>query len=412
MLKQILNRHHFPLLQNHSVSLRQLIGLRFSLIILLCALLIILQLKHTPFLWPAWAAIGGYILLLITTLLISPASARKTIGLQLLLETQLLAVYLFVTGGASNPIISYYLLLIVFAAYHSEQKIVWLIALLSSVNYALLTQYNLPLPMSEHGSHQMDFFNLHITGMWLIFLLSAAALAALLPPLVKEKIEKQQEVSRLREQQLKNEQLIGLATLAAGTAHEMGTPLMTMELLLADNPQALDAEDIALLHQQVNVCRDSLKKLAQAGRQSQEHNKTVNNNDWLNTLLQRWHLSQPDAQWVIGQQAESCQLNASPLLDQALLNLLENAAQAGRETIQISSKIVGVFCHIEIRQPDPKAFQALDNYQLLDSEKQHGLGLGLYLSNASVEQFSGQILLSGSPQEGSLCMLKLPIINC
>jgi len=398
----------------NSLSLRQLTGLRLILISLLAALLVFLHLNHTQFLWPAWGAIGGYALLLITTLIIPEITARKTIGLQLLLETQLLAVYLFVTGGASNPIISYYLVLIVFAAYHSEQKIVWLIALLSTINYAVLTRYNLPLNFHHHDMSlsSNDFFNLHIAGMWLIFLLSAGALAALLPPLVREKIQQQRELALLREQQLKNEQLIGLATLAAGTAHEMGTPLMTMELILNDAEElGLDKEDIKLLTQQVEICRTSLRKLAEAGRASQQSSHSIDSKEWLSLLLDRWTLSHPKARWHCDLETlDNAIITASPLLDQALLNLLDNAAQAGKQEVVISTEVDHKNWKIIIHQPDPNAYQALQDYKLLASQKDEGLGLGLYLSNASVEQFGGQIHLTATPENGSISILQLPLL--
>jgi two-component system sensor histidine kinase RegB len=130
----------------------------------------------------------------------------------------------------------------------------------------------------------------HLAGMWLTFVISTIALSLIIPALVEASIKKRLQLTELREKQLKNGQLIGIATLAAGTAHDMGTPLMTMEILLNDSLEHqldLKQEDRELLHLQVMICRQALQRLSLAGRNI--HNKTqyINAYQWLTSLLQR-----------------------------------------------------------------------------------------------------------------------------
>ena len=75
----------------------------------------------------------------------------------------------------------------------------------------------------------------------------------------------------------------------------MGTPLMTMSMILDDaDQQPLLAEDLEILHEQVATCRQSLQKLANAGRSVHETGDQEAH-AWLSNLLHRWRLSHPNA---------------------------------------------------------------------------------------------------------------------
>lgn len=346
--------------------------------------------------------------------------------LHLAFETQLLTGLLFFTGGATNPFISYFLVLLVFAAYSLSTSMALWIALLCIADYSALTQWYQPL-MAEGHNHALgghSLFDWHLAGMWLTFVISAVIVITFIPMLLKARQQQQKEIQQLREQQLKNEQLIGIATLAAGTAHEMGTPLMTMNMLLEDlalqPDQPLAADDLSLLQEQVNQCRQSLQQLTQAGRQANHSNSEASFGQheatrWVTSLLHRWRLSHPNARWVDKGLDVPATLAASPLLDQALLNLLDNAAEAGQQPIELCASRQEQFWVLDILQPDPQAASQLsqtplNSHTLFNSNKEHGMGIGLYLSNASVEQFGGRVLLTALDNGASLCQIQLPLM--
>ncbi|UTW48719.1 ATP-binding protein [Bacterioplanoides sp. SCSIO 12839] len=336
--------------------------------------------------------------------------------LHLAFETQLLAGLLFFTGGATNPFISYFLVLLVFAAYSLNTGMALWVALLCIIDYSALTQWYQPLMAANHnhalGGHSL--FDWHLAGMWLTFVISALIVITFIPMLLKARQKQQKEIQQLREQQLKNEQLIGIATLAAGTAHEMGTPLMTMHMILDDiamqPDHLLTKQDLHLLREQVASCRQSLQHLANAGRHA-HHIGQQTSYHWLCTLLHRWRLSHPNALWVDNGIDAEATVTASPLLDQALLNLLDNAAEAGNQPIELKVTLEKHLWTLDIVQPDPEAASHINKQALFSSNKEHGMGIGLYLSNASVEQFGGQVLLKALDNGGSLCQIQLPRVK-
>lgn len=408
-----------PALSNLNFVLSRLILLRCVIATLLLSFVAYLELKNTAPAIQTWFILAGYIPLLVIGFIQGRHElSSNALAFHLLFETQLITLFLYFTGGAGNPLISYFLVLVVIAAYNLKKIWVWFIATTCIIDYTILTQYYIPLEpvMPSHhltGNNDTQGYLIywHLAGMWLTFVISTIALSLIIPALVEASIKKRLQLAELREKQLKNEQLIGIATLAAGTAHEMGTPLMTMEMLLNDSLAHqfdLKQKDRELLHQQVMICRDALQRLSIAGRDI--HNKTqyVNANQWLTSLLHRWCLSQPNAVWSNGGFEHQVDIRKSPLLDQALLNLLDNAAQAGSESIELSSEAIDKHWLLTIHQPDTRAAQHLQQHRLFSSNKQHGVGLGLYLSNASIEQFNGQVHLAANRDGSTTCFIRLP----
>lgn len=402
----------------------------------------------SPSVSAAWVCLLGYLPLGLITGFLIRRSRPGPFQLFLLLatESQLITLLLYFTGGATNPLIFSYLILLMMAALGLPSTMVTGLSLMAIVDYSLLNLWYHPLlvPSDALLSHHTAF-DWHLTGMWMTFVVSVILLAAVVPNLVQSRQRQAAEVQRLREQQLKHEQLIGIGTLAANTAHEMGTPLMTMKLLLDELDTPLKAapieeastnpdkdrmpdefhQDISLLQQQVDLCQSALARLSEQGKLAQTNQNTHASKQeshlWLNQQLARWRLGHPKAvwEWPHSTGAECVWIPASPLLDQALINLLDNAAEAGEHAIQLTVHIISdkqsqadsdsVIWQLDILQPDSRASATLaDDYQLMDSQKPFGMGMGFYLSNASIEQFGGTIELLPTANGGSLCRLRLP----
>ena len=410
---------------NLTFIISRLTALRVLVFALLFSFISYLELNNFTPPIEVWLILAAYLpLILMGIYHVKRGLRANTFAAHLMIEIQIITAFLYFTGGAGNPFISYFLVLIVIAAYNLNRLWVWAIAISCIINYTVLTQFFQPLSLSNiaavsvhdqhmgmHDTHQGSLISWHLAGMWLTFVISAIALSLFIPSLMEATIQKRQELADLREKQLKNEQLIGIATLAAGTAHEMGTPLMTMEMLLNDcleHKIELSTQDSELLHQQVMICRQALQRLALAGRNIHNQNEFVNANQWLTGLLHRWRLSQPNALWKNQGIEHDVSIRKSPLLDQAMLNLLDNAAQAGHNTIELSTEVVDHQWLFTIHQPDQLASKQLQQHRLFASEKEHGIGLGLYLSNASIEQFNGQVHLSANKDGSTTCIISLP----
>lgn len=257
----------------HQHALQRLTLLRVASIGTWLAFVLYLKYLHLTELFLTGLMLIPYLLLLLTSAWQAwrtQVSSRHLL-LQLALECQLLTVMLFFSGGAANPLISYFLVLLLLAAYSLSFKYTVALTTLCIIDYSMLMLWHQPLESSALNSSK-NLFDLHLVGMWLNFVVSAVIFAALIPLMVQSGLRQRQEIQQLREQQLKNEQLIGIATLAAGTAHEMGTPLMTMQMLLneLEPSNVINSDDFYILKTQVERCRQSLMRLSAAGREVQK----------------------------------------------------------------------------------------------------------------------------------------------
>ncbi len=158
--------------------------------------------------------------------------------------SSILTGLLYLNGGATNPFVSLYLVPLAISAATLSVRFTVALAAFCLVAYSLLMFYYHPLQIlspnhemvlnSEHHTMHMtdgNPVNWHVVGMWLNFVLSTLLISYFVLRMARALRAQDAELSAIREKQLRDEQLLGIATLAAGTLHELGTPLATMTLL-------------------------------------------------------------------------------------------------------------------------------------------------------------------------------------
>ncbi|HSB95428.1 MAG TPA: ATP-binding protein [Spongiibacteraceae bacterium] len=344
---------------------------------------------------------------------------------QLLLDVGGLSLLLYCSGGATNPFVSYYLVpLAIAGAVLPSRYTVSLAATCIGAYTALLFFYDpLPLLSPLAGAHQHmghtgapEIINPHVVGMWFNFTLSAMLITYVVARMANALREQHDELNQRREQALHNEQLLAVATLAAGTAHELGTPLTTMKILLdemsGDDP-ALRA-DIDMLKQQVHTCHATLKNLVATAESHQRQQFPLQAADqFVRAVLERWQIVRPTAQYrlQVESHAPTPALRPDETLQQAVLNLLNNGADACDEPLKL--KLEWDIRDIVLRIRDHGAGVPLEIAEQLGkpfvTSKGKGLGLGLFLSHATIERCGGDIRLYNHPEGGTEVVLRLPI---
>lgn len=186
----------------------------------------------------------------------------------LAVDIGVLCYLLYLTGGATNPFVSLYIMPVVLAA---TALSVWRLAtvmILSGAAYALLMFQYRPLPFA-HLHDAGSSFNLHVLGMGIEFATSASLLGFFTWRLALALRERERAMQRERERALRDESILAIATQAAGAAHELNTPLSTIRTLVAElrrMPSAAEFEaDLDLLAAQTERCRDILREMVAAG---------------------------------------------------------------------------------------------------------------------------------------------------
>jgi two-component system sensor histidine kinase RegB len=342
---------------------------------------------------------------------------QREFFIHLLADIFFFSMLMYFSGGASNPFISYYLIPISIAAITLPRHYSILIGLAALLSYSLLLNYFVAIAAiapSGHGHHQASSNNLHILGMWANFAISTLIITYFISRMANALKRQQQQIAEQREAQLRDEQLLAVGTLAAGTAHELGTPLNTMKLLVdemtaeAKHPEA----DLQLLNQQLELCKTTLKQLLMTAEQSQHHQQqTQLLQAYFSGLLQRWLLMRPrvNANITLADREQSASFH--PTVDQSIINLLNNAADASPHNMDINVDWDNDQARISIRDYGAglDADKVDDLGQAFVTDKADGLGLGLFLSRATLTRFGGTVSLQNAPEGGTITEIILPL---
>lgn len=336
----------------------------------------------------------------------------------LLADILFFSLLLYFSGGASNPFISYYLIPISIAAITQPRRYSIFVAVVALAAYSLLLKYYMPIsalaPSHHHGGGNNS---LHILGMWANFAISAGIIIYFISRMASALKIQQQEIALQREAQLRDEQLLAVGTLAAGTAHELGTPLNTMKLLVDElMVDSADNSDLSLLNQQIDQCKTTLKQLLTTAEESQSNRLEVQSvKTYFATVLERWQLMRPTLKTNIRYlDCPDSYALFHPTIAQSILNLLNNAADASA-AVDVELNWNSDTATIEIRD-----YGAGFNAEKIDSlgeafvtDKADGLGLGLFLSQATLTRFGGSVSLqnvdASDSQGGTLTRILLPL---
>lgn len=342
------------------------------------------------------------------------------IMLHLVIDSMALTALLYFAGGSTNPFVSLLLVPVVLAAAYLRGIYVFWVLLSCALLYTFLMTNFLPLP--PVGERFGGDFMVHIYGMWGTFILSALVGAILVYSLSRTGRERDRQLAEMQQRVLRNEHIVSVGAMAAGTAHELNTPLSTIAMLAeeielqaqADKQVCEDAREIGL---QIDHCKERLQRLQQAAEMARGNGgKQMPLDDALLSIIRAWSALRSEIELT-----KSFQLGEAPMiyekhaLSLILMNLLNNAADAslenGSSRISISGRTDGddLFIIIEDYGKGLSEEQGALAGKVSFSTKEAGLGLGLILSNATLEQLRGELRLERMPNGGTATHVRIPL---
>ncbi len=340
------------------------------------------------------------------------ASAHPAVSIPvgLVLDTWSLTELLFLTGGASNPLTFLYLVPVLFAALMCSARFAWTLTGFTIITYLLIYFFHLPV-LSPHWLHQN--LQLHFIGMWLAFGLISTLVCVLVTWLMQNLKEREVLLRLAYRNQMRDENMLWLGMNAANLAHKMSTPMNNLYLLLDElrqDARPQDADDLALMRTQLEECTDILHSLR---RDAKREPSEVVFEEAFAIHLARWQNLRPQVEvnWQQRQTAPN-PMTVDPLFWPAVFNILNNAADAGDNHVEVISQIQDNTLVIEIVNRSgclPQVQLEWAGLSALSSQKPSGLGLGMKLSHATFEKLGGSLSLSNQQQGGVRAVISLPL---
>jgi two-component system, sensor histidine kinase RegB len=348
------------------------------------------------------------------------APGEATLALTMALDIAILTALLFFTGGPFNPFSFLYLVHIALAAVVLRSAWTWILVALSLACSAGLFYGHawLRLDGSRTGNH-LEHMQLHMQGMWFAFAVAAGFIVYFVTRVQRALAEREADLAAERAAALRNERLASLATLAAGAAHELATPLGTIAVTARElerqavRRQPAPIEDVRLIRSQIERCRAILDQMAaDAGESAGEAPVPTTLAQIIEEAL-RDLPPHPPVDVDLGQLRELTLLAPPRALGQALGVLVKNAQDASPPggAVRIRAERDGAELQLSVgdRGPGmpPEVLAHAGEPFFTTKAPGRGLGLGLFLARTVIEQLGGRLSIDSRPGRGTLATLTL-----
>lgn len=337
----------------------------------------------------------------------------------LALDILALTVQLHLSGGASNPFASLYLVQLTLGAVLLEVWATWaLVAIAVACFFGLTLSYR-PIAIQAHfGPSLLD---MRLEGMLVAFGLTAALLAIFVTQVTANLRQRELRLSNLRQQAAEEDHIVRMGLLASGAAHELGTPLATLDVILGDwrrmpelasDPEL--AQEIEDMRYEVRRCKAIVTGvLLSAGEARGEQPIVTTLRTFLRNVIEDWRVSRTAVAMTYEDDiAPDTTIVSDSALKQVLNTVLDNAQESEPVGVAVRAGRSGEELVISISDAGPGfAPDVLANFgkPYNTSKEGAGGGLGLFLVVNVVRKLGGGVVAENRSEGGATVTLRLPL---
>jgi two-component system sensor histidine kinase RegB len=337
----------------------------------------------------------------------------------LLVDVAMLTAQLHLSGGATNPFAFLYLLQVSLGAVLLEAWSAWTMVAVTATCITSLALLSDPLVLPD-GDNQ-ELWSLYIRGMVICFALNAALLVIFINRISINQRAHDAHLADLRQRAAEEEHIVRMGLLASGAAHELGTPLATLAVILGDwkrmpaftnDPELL--QEIGEMQAQVQRCKSIVSGiLLSAGEARGESPAETTVRTFLDQLVAEWRATRPVAEFAYDNRfGHDLRIVSDSALKQMICNVLDNALEASPDWLGLTITHEADTLVLAIMDSGPGfAPQMLARlgkpYQ--SSKGKPGGGLGLFLAVNVARTLGGSVAARNRPEGGAIVTLTLPL---
>ncbi len=413
-----------PEIETDSKNMQQLVQLRW---IAVCGQIATILIVHFGFgihlpLEPMLALVGGLALFNAASFLrakIYHAVSNNELFLALLVDVGMLTVQLYLSGGATNPFTFLYLLQVTLSAVLLKAWSTWSMVAITACCMAGLVLFGEPLDLPL--DHSRGLHSPYIQGMLICFVLNAALLVIFITRISRNLRERDGHLADLRQRAAEEEHIVRIGLLASGAAHELGTPLATLAVILGDwkhmrpftkYPELL--QEIDEMQAQVLRCKAIVSNtLLSAGETRGEFSVKTTVSRFLDDLAEEWRATRPVYAFDYANDfGQDLPMVSDLALKQMVYNVLDNALDASPRWLRLDAHRDTDVLRLTITDEGPGFAPAMLRHfgkPFQSSKGRTGGGLGLFLVLNVARTLGGNVTASNRPQGGAVVTISLPL---
>ncbi len=341
--------------------------------------------------------------------------------LALLLDVAALTMQLYLSGGAANPFVSLYLLQVTLGAVLLEAWSTWTLVVLTSACFVGLTRFHRDIFMPH--AYGGDFANLHILGMFICFVLSATLLVLFIARINRNLRARDARLARLRQQSAEEDHIVRMGLLASGAAHELGTPLATLSVILNDWQHMSDQDDAPELSQEISEMQSQVERckaivsgiLISSGEARGEGTLRTTVNAFFDDLAAEWRASRsPSRLDYLNAFGDDEAIVSDTALKQVIFNVFDNALESSPQLVKVDVRRADGDIVVTVSDKGAgfsEEMLAAFGKPYRSSKGRPGGGLGLFLVVNVVRKLGGTVIARNAASGGAVVILTLPLAS-
>jgi len=339
--------------------------------------------------------------------------------LSLLVDVVTLTALLHLSGGVANPFVFLYLLQVVLGAVLLRPRSSWVVVAATSLGFIGLILFPGPVVIPVEPARALA--DPYVQGLLLCFLLNAILLVVFITRISRILRARDARLADLRQRAAEDEHIVRMGLLASGAAHELGTPLATLSVILGDwrhmppfTEQPELQQEIDEMQAQLSRCKTIVTGILQsAGDARGEAPVETTVYGFLDELMAEWRASRPVQDMEYRNSfGEDLPIISDWGLKQMIHNVLDNALEASPQWVGLYASRDGGRLVLRVRDDGPGFAPALlaqfgKPYQ--SSKGRPGGGLGLFLSLNVARSLGGSISALNRAEGGAVVTMLLPL---
>lgn len=345
------------------------------------------------------------------------AIANYELFAALVLDWVALTAQLYLSGGATNPFAPIGLLQVVIGAVLLEAWSSWAIVLLHSVAFGVLALVHRPMILPPPYASQIA--PVMTLASWINFMFASVLVVLFVTRIGSNLRIRDRRLAEMRQREAEEDHIVRMGLLASGAAHELGTPLSSLSVILGDwaKDQRLAAdpaiaEEIAEMRAAVARCKDIVGGVLYAsGEARSEAVERTTLDVFLRDVAGTWDRQRPGVLVLDNRVAGPLRIAADRTLAQVIVNLLDNAVEAGATRVRLGAMARDDDLVITVGDDGPGFVPGMletlgKPYNTTRARR--GAGLGLFLAVNVMRKLGGSVSAANNLTGGAVVTLSMP----